>query len=115
MQAAIHRHGWRSFSPVWFISGASSGIGRALAEAVLERGWRAVVTARQPDGLSDLARRYNERALPLPLDVTDPASIASAVEQARSRFGAIDVLVNSAGYGYLAARSSRPTCSASTH
>jgi NADP-dependent 3-hydroxy acid dehydrogenase YdfG len=57
---------------VWFISGVSSGIGRALAEAVLERGWRAVVTARQPDGLSDLARRYNERALPLPLDVTDP-------------------------------------------
>ncbi|MBN3800512.1 oxidoreductase, partial [Burkholderia sp. Ac-20392] len=90
-------------SPVWFISGASSGLGRALAEAVLERGWRAVVTARQPDSLSDLARRYDERVLPLPLDVTDPASIARAVEQARSRFGAIDVLVNSAGYGYLAA------------
>ncbi|VWC42868.1 oxidoreductase [Burkholderia lata] len=90
-------------SPVWFISGASSGLGRALAEAVLERGWRAVMTARQPDSLSDLARRYDERVLPLPLDVTDPASIARAVEQARSRFGAIDVLVNSAGYGYLAA------------
>ncbi|WP_346269063.1 SDR family NAD(P)-dependent oxidoreductase [Burkholderia ambifaria] len=68
---------------MWFISGASSGIGRALAEAVLERGWRAVVTARQPDGLSDLARRYNERALPLPLDVTDPASIASAPSSRR--------------------------------
>lgn len=90
-------------SPVWFISGASSGLGRALADAVLERGRRAVVTARRPDSLSDLTGRYGERALASPLDVTDPASIASAVEQARSRFGVIDVLVNGAGCGYLAA------------
>ncbi|WP_241299993.1 oxidoreductase [Burkholderia stabilis] len=90
-------------SPVWFISGASSGLGRALAEAVLERGWRAVVTARRPDSLSDFSRRYGERALLLPLDVTDPASIDRAVEAARSRFGTIDVLANCAGYGYLAA------------
>lgn len=90
-------------TPIWFISGASSGLGRALAEAVLQRGWRAVVTARDPASLSELAEPHGERALTLGLDVTDPASIEKAVAQAEAYFGAIDVLVNSAGYGYLAA------------
>ncbi|MFB7911932.1 oxidoreductase [Kitasatospora sp. NPDC056076] len=89
--------------PVWFITGCSSGLGRALAAAVLERGWRAVVTARDPRKVADLIRGHGERALALPLDVTDSGQIATAVARAQTAFGRIDVLVNNAGYGYLAA------------
>ncbi len=89
--------------PVWFITGASSGLGQALAEAVLERGWRAAITSRNSNALNALASRYGERALALQLDVTDNASIERAVSAAEAKFGAIDVLVNNAGYGYLAA------------
>ncbi|EGE58967.1 short chain dehydrogenase [Rhizobium etli CNPAF512] len=90
-------------TPIWFITGASSGLGRALAEAVLARGWRAVVTARKPETLRELAAQHEDRALALFLDVTDGRSIAKAVHEAERHFGAIDVLVNNAGYGYLSA------------
>ncbi|MGI5340761.1 oxidoreductase [Streptomyces sp. CA-181903] len=90
-------------SPVWFITGCSSGLGRALAHAVLERGWRAVVTARDPEKVADVIAGHGERALALPLDVTDAGQIARAVDRAQEAFGRIDVLVNNAGYGYLAA------------
>lgn len=86
--------------PVWFITGCSSGFGRHLATAVLKRGWRAVVTARKTALVESLA---GDNALVLPLDVTDAREIAAAVEGAEARFGRIDVLVNNAGYGYLAA------------
>ena len=87
-------------TPVWFITGCSTGFGRALAQRVLARGWRVVATARNPASLADLG---SDRVLALPLDVTDPAHPAAAVKQAEARFGRIDVLVNNAGYGYLAA------------
>ena len=90
-------------NPVWFITGCSTGFGRQLATAVLKRGWRAVVTARQTASLDGLAGTHGDNALVLPLDVTDARQIAAAVEQAEARFGRIDVLVNNAGYGYLAA------------
>lgn len=90
-------------NPVWFITGTSSGFGRALAEAVLERGWRAAITARNSNTLAALASKHGERTLTLQLDVTNKASIERAVSAAEAHFGAIDVLVNNAGYGYLAA------------
>ncbi|MDR9774271.1 oxidoreductase [Rhizobium hidalgonense] len=90
-----------STTPIWLITGASSGLGRALAEAVLARGWRAAITARRPEALSDLTAEHGDRALALALDVTDSRSVASAVHDAETHFGAIDVLVNNAGYGYL--------------
>ncbi|QND15920.1 SDR family NAD(P)-dependent oxidoreductase [Rhizobium leguminosarum] len=90
-------------TPIWFITGASSGLGRALAEAVLARGWRAAMTARRLETLADLTAEHGDRALALALDVTDSRSIASAVRDAETHFGAIDVLVNNAGYGYLSA------------
>ena len=89
-------------SPVWFISGCSSGFGRELARLVLARGGRAVVTARERARVADLALAAGERALALELDVTDAARIAAAVQAAQARFGRIDVLVNNAGYGYQA-------------
>jgi len=84
---------------VWFITGCSTGLGRALATAVLGRGLRAVVTARDPEQVADLAAAHGDRALVLPLDVADHAQVVDAVKQAESAFGRIDVLVNNAGYG----------------
>ena len=89
--------------PVWLITGCSTGFGRELAKRVLERGWKAVVTARNPDQVADIATSHAERALVLPLDVTDHEQVRHAVDEAVRRFGRIDVLVNNAGYGYLAA------------
>ena len=90
-------------SPVWFITGCSTGFGKELAKLVLERGWKAVVTARKPEQVRELVEGYQGNALALALDVTKPEQVEQAVEQAQAKFGRIDVLVNNAGYGYLAA------------
>jgi NAD(P)-dependent dehydrogenase (short-subunit alcohol dehydrogenase family) len=87
----------------WLITGCSTGLGRALAEAVLDRGENAVVTARDAAGVQDLADAHPATALALTLDVTDHRRVVEVVEQAQQRFGAVDVLVNNAGYGYRAA------------
>jgi len=89
--------------PVWLVTGCSSGIGRAVAEVALERGQRVVATARDAASVADLAAGAPGRALALPLDVTRAEQVASAVAEAERAFGRIDVLVNNAGYGYLAA------------
>ena len=87
----------------WFITGCSTGLGRALAAAVLDRGDNAVVTARDAASVHDLAGQYPGTALAVSLDVTDAAQAAAAVRAGRDRFGGVDVLVNNAGYGYRAA------------
>jgi len=88
---------------VWFITGASSGFGRALAEAVLGRGERAVLTARRLERLQEIASAHPERALALALDVTNADQRAEAVDAAVNKFGRIDVLANIAGRGSLGA------------
>lgn len=87
----------------WFITGCSTGLGRALAERTLAAGHRVVVTAREPATVADLADTHPDTALALALDVTDPAQRAEAVRQAEERFGGVEVLVNNAGYGLRAA------------
>jgi NAD(P)-dependent dehydrogenase (short-subunit alcohol dehydrogenase family) len=87
----------------WLITGCSTGLGRALAEAVIAADHNAVVTARNVGNVADLAADNTDRVLPLPLDVTDTAQITNAVSQAEEKFGGVDVLVNNAGYGYRAA------------
>jgi NAD(P)-dependent dehydrogenase (short-subunit alcohol dehydrogenase family) len=90
-------------SPVWFITGCSTGLGRALSEAVLKHGHRAVVTARNPAQIQDIVARYPQTSLAVQLDVANYGQIKLAVSAAEKAFGPIDVLVNNAGYGYLAA------------
>jgi NAD(P)-dependent dehydrogenase (short-subunit alcohol dehydrogenase family) len=90
-------------SRVWFITGASTGFGRLLAEEVLKAGGKVVATARNLDKVADLEEQYPQTAKALALDVTDAAQVDSAVTQAFAQFGEIDVLVNNAGYGVAGA------------
>jgi NAD(P)-dependent dehydrogenase (short-subunit alcohol dehydrogenase family) len=84
----------------WFITGASSGLGREWATAALERGDRVAAAARNLSALEELAEPYGEAALPVELDVTDRAAVLAAVARAHEHFGRLDVVVNCAGYGH---------------
>jgi NADP-dependent 3-hydroxy acid dehydrogenase YdfG len=79
------------------ITGASTGIGKTTAELFQSKGWNVVATMRNTDAGADLAKLEN--VLVTRLDVTDQSSIDAAVAAATERFGAIDVLLNNAGYG----------------
>ena len=87
----------------WFITGTSSGFGRAFAEYALAQGHQVVATARRPEALADLVAMAPERVLALALDVTAPEAPAAAIREAVRRFGRIDVLINNAGYGIVGA------------
>jgi NAD(P)-dependent dehydrogenase (short-subunit alcohol dehydrogenase family) len=87
----------------WLITGCSTGLGRSLAEACVAAGHNVVATARDVSKVADLADSAPDRVLAVGLDVTQPAQVTDAVQQAGNRFGGIDVLVNNAGYGYRAA------------
>ncbi len=89
--------------PVWFVTGCSTGFGRELSRMLLSDGFSVVVTARDPAKIADLVAGHRETGLAPALNVDDPAQIAAAVEAAMKKFGRVDVLVNNAGYGYLAA------------
>jgi uncharacterized protein YbjT (DUF2867 family) len=93
-----------TYQRVWFITGASDGLGRALTEAVLVRGERAVVTARTPERVRDLIERYPAQALVFELDVNRPDQVRRVVQAAIEHFGRIDVLVNIDGSDALLAR-----------
>jgi NADP-dependent 3-hydroxy acid dehydrogenase YdfG len=90
-------------APVWFITGCSTGFGREIAIQILSHGWRAVVTSRDPEQVRGIVAGQEDNALALALDVNDKEAIARAVQAAENKFDRIDVLVNNAGYGYLAA------------
>jgi NAD(P)-dependent dehydrogenase (short-subunit alcohol dehydrogenase family) len=87
----------------WFITGCSSGLGHALCTRVLERGDRAVCTARKLGVLDEFKSRFPQLAIPLALDVTDAVAVNRVVEEALARTGGIDILVNNAGYGAVGA------------
>jgi NAD(P)-dependent dehydrogenase (short-subunit alcohol dehydrogenase family) len=83
---------------VWFVTGSSRGFGRALVRAALEAGDLVAATARRPEQLADLVASYGDSIHAIALDVTDAAAAASAIGEARDRFGRLDVIVNNAGY-----------------
>src|SRR5215475_11443058 len=85
----------------WFITGASRGFGREWSTAALRRGDRVAATARDPDTLADLVEEFGTGVLALALDVTDRDAVYATVAQAHEHFGALDVVVNNAGYGHF--------------
>jgi NAD(P)-dependent dehydrogenase (short-subunit alcohol dehydrogenase family) len=88
----------------WFVTGASHGLGRELVQQLLDRGHQVVATTRSPDRLTgSLAGTDTSRLLVRPVDLADEKEVGSAVAAAEDRFGAIDVVVNNAGYGLLGA------------
>ncbi len=85
----------------WFVTGGTpGGFGMAFAEAALEIGDRVALTARRPHELRSWTEKYGERALVVPMDVTDAGQVQEAVRAAEEHFGGIDVLVNNAGRGW---------------
>ena len=88
-------------SKTWFITGATRGLGADIAAAALKAGDRVVATGRQRAAVSDRLGPDSERLLSLSLDVNDAEQARAAVAAAVERFGAIDVLVNNAGYGHI--------------
>ena len=87
----------------WFITGASTGFGRLLAEEVLKSGGKVIATARNLDKVIDLEQKYPGKAKAFALDVTDYPQVASVVAQSNASYGPVDVLVNNAGYGLAGA------------
>jgi NAD(P)-dependent dehydrogenase (short-subunit alcohol dehydrogenase family) len=92
----------------WFITGASSGFGRAFADHALKQGHNVVATARRLSSLDDIVAKAPGRALALALDVASTNDAQAAVDAAVTRFGRIDVLINNAGYGVVGAFEETP-------
>ena len=90
-------------SPVWLITGCSTGIGREIAIAALKKGHRVVLTARKPATVEGLQAEYPDTSIAVALDVTKQDQIDAAVAAANEKFGGVDVLCNNAAYGYMAA------------
>lgn len=88
---------------IWFITGSSTGFGRSLTEAVLQKGHSVIATARKPEQLDDLVQQYPNTSKAIRLDVTNLQEVRDAVNEAIAAFGRIDVLVNNAGYGLIGA------------
>src|SRR5579863_10117582 len=89
-------------SKVWLVTGSASGLGRNIAEAVLASGARLVATAREPQRLDDLVKKYRDQIRTASVDVADEEAAKSAVQAAVEAFGRLDVVVNNAGYGDIA-------------
>jgi NAD(P)-dependent dehydrogenase (short-subunit alcohol dehydrogenase family) len=87
----------------WFITGTSTGLGRALTEALLSRGDRVAATLRTPTALDDLADKYGDLLWRTTLDVSSPADIRRVVDNAFAALGRIDVVVSNAGYSLVGA------------
>ncbi|KAF8996899.1 NAD-P-binding protein [Cyathus striatus] len=95
--------GKKSDPEVWFITGASSGLGLCVLKHVLSKGDNAVATLRKPEAISDLASLYpSSQLLIVQLDVKNEGDILSAFRAAEEKFGRVDVVYNNAGYGTLA-------------
>ena len=84
---------------IWFITGASRGLGHAWAQAALARGDKVVAAVRSVESVAALVDAFGESILPVAVDVADRASVFAAVDAAIARFGRLDVVVSNAGFG----------------
>lgn len=87
---------------VWFITGASKGLGLSLAKRLLSEGEKVVATSRNLEELKDAVGKH-ENFFPLVLNLTDEKNVGEGIEKAIKHFGKIDVVVNNAGYGLTGA------------
>lgn len=87
----------------WFITGASSGIGREVTAQLLRRGDRVAAVARRTDRLDDLAKEYGDRLWTAPLDVTDTEALRAVVDRVFAELGRVDVVFSNAGSGAVGA------------
>jgi NAD(P)-dependent dehydrogenase (short-subunit alcohol dehydrogenase family) len=87
---------------IWFLTGSSRGLGRAIVRAAIESGDRVAATARDLRQLDDLVAEYGDRIHAIGLDVTDSKNSGSAIAEAKQHFGRLDVVVNNAGYANVA-------------
>lgn len=88
---------------VWFITGASKGLGLELAKKLLAEGFKVAATSRSEEALVKVLGNSSEKFLPLEMDLVDEKSVKSAIDKTINHFKTIDVLVNNAGYGLLGA------------
>jgi NAD(P)-dependent dehydrogenase (short-subunit alcohol dehydrogenase family) len=86
---------------VWFVTGASKGLGLALIKKLLEQNYRVAATTRNVQTLIDEIGNASETFLPLEVSLTDDENVKSAIEKTVEHFGQLDVVVNNAGYGQL--------------
>lgn len=93
---------------VWFITGASSGFGRAFAEYAIGAGYHVIATARRKDKLDELKAIAPDKIEIIQMDVTNNEQIGEAVKLAIEKLGQVDVLINNAGYGILGAVEETP-------
>jgi NAD(P)-dependent dehydrogenase (short-subunit alcohol dehydrogenase family) len=93
---------------VWFITGASSGFGKAYTEYAIKQGFNVVVTARRIDALNQLKSMAPDQVEAVKMDVNNKEDITNAVDKALTRFGRVDVLINNAGYGIVGAVEETP-------
>ncbi|MFL9839207.1 SDR family NAD(P)-dependent oxidoreductase [Flavobacterium sp. ST-75] len=88
-------------SKIWFITGTSRGFGRVWTEAALQRGDKVAATARSLESIANFKEKYGDNVLTLQLDVTKPEQVKTALEQAHSHFGKLDIIFNNAGYSLI--------------
>ena len=88
-------------SQIWFITGASKGLGLALVQELLAAGHRVAATSRDAESLHRAVSAETETFLPLQTDLLDESSVARTIEQTTAKWGRLDVVVNNAGYGQL--------------
>ena len=93
----------KTIQKVWFITGASKGLGLALAIQLLEQGQKVAATSRSIEDLKNAIGEENDNFLPLSVDIRNEESVSAAIEQVVARFGKVDVIVNNAGYGLAGA------------
>src|SRR5580693_6219933 len=93
---------------VWFVTGSSRGLGRAIVEAGLAAGNKVLATARDIESLADLSERYGDQVKLFAMDVTDQAAAENAVMAAVDVFGSLDVVFNNAGYSNLSSVEDTP-------
>lgn len=86
---------------IWFITGASRGFGRVWTEAALKRGDKVAATARKLASIADFKEKYGDNVLTLELDVTNPEQVNTAITQAHTHFGRLDIVLNNAGYSLV--------------